>query len=100
MKRAYIEMVRDIVESEEEKMKTIEYYMSLPYRMEIIPDMEEGGFSAVFPELPGCLTCADTMDDLVKNVEDAKKSWFVAAIEDGVEIKEPSDGSDFSNYSG
>ncbi len=28
------------------EMKTIEYYMSLPYRMEIIPDKEEGGYTA------------------------------------------------------
>ena len=25
-------------------MKTIEYYMSLPYRLEILPDPDEGGW--------------------------------------------------------
>ena len=42
-------------------MKTIDEYMKLPYRMEIIPDTEEGGYVVSFPELPGCLTCADTL---------------------------------------
>ena len=37
-------------------MKTIEYYMNLPYRLELVPDTEEGGFVASYPELRGCLT--------------------------------------------
>lgn len=36
-------------------MKNLEYYMSLPYRMEVVPDIEEGGYMASFPELPGSL---------------------------------------------
>ena len=52
-------------------MKNLEYYMSLPYRMEVVPDIEEGGYMASFPELPGCLTCADTMEELIVNAQDA-----------------------------
>ena len=81
-------------------MKTIEYYMSLPYRMEIIPDTEEGGFTAKFPDLPGCLTCSETVEGLLKNAEDAKKVWFTAALEDGIEITEPTEEPDISDYSG
>lgn len=33
-------------------MKSIEEYMSLPYKMEIEPDSDEGGFVVSFPELP------------------------------------------------
>ena len=80
--------------------KTVEYYMSLPYRMEIIPDMEEGGFTACFPELPGCLTCADTLEAVVSNAEDAKKAWLEAAIEDEIDIYEPVDEQVISSYSG
>ena len=28
------------------KKKTVEYYMSLPYRLEIYPDAVEGGYTA------------------------------------------------------
>ena len=76
-------------------MKTIEYYMSLPYHMEIIPDREEGGYTARFPDLPGCLTCAETIEDLVASAQDAKKTWLTAAIEDGIEIAEPDDDLGF-----
>ena len=80
--------------------KTIEYYMSLPYRVEIIPDKEEGGYTAKYPDLPGCLTCAETIDELLGNAEDAKKVWLSAALEDGIEIPEPSDEADTTEYSG
>ncbi len=81
-------------------MKTIDYYMGLPYRMEIIPDTEEGGFTAKFPDLPGCLTCAETIEDLIVGAEDAKKEWLAAALEDGVEIAEPCEKQDLSEFSG
>lgn len=81
-------------------MKTIDYYMSLPYHMEIIPDMEEGGYTAKFPDLPGCLTCAETIEDLMVSAQDAKKTWLMAAIEDGIEIAEPDSEADLSSYSG
>lgn len=70
-------------------MRTLEYYLSLPYRLEVIPDIDEGGYGARFPELPGCITCAKTWDAVLINAEDAKKSWLTAAIEDGVDIPEP-----------
>ena len=70
-------------------MKLIEYYMSLPYRLEITPDVEEGGYMASYPDLPGCLTVGDDMQKLLENAEDAKRAWVEAALEDGLPIPEP-----------
>lgn len=78
--------------------KTIEYYLSLPYRLEIIPDCEEGGYGARYPELPGCITCGETLDSVARNAEDAKREWLMAAIEDGIDIPEPA--TETSQYSG
>ena len=80
--------------------KTIDYYLSLPYRLEIVPDTEEGGYGARYPELPGCITCSETMEGIIANAEDAKKAWLEAAIEDGIDIPEPQQDSDLSEYSG
>ena len=77
-------------------MKTLEYYMKLPYRLEIIPDPDEGGFVASYPELKGCLTCADSMEAVIANAEDCKREWLLAAIEEQLEIPEPSAVSDYS----
>lgn len=80
--------------------KTLEYYMSLPYRLEVIPDTCEGGFSARYPDLPGCITCADSLEKVVSNAMDAKKAWLESALEDGIEISEPMPVPDLSEYSG
>ena len=78
-------------------MKTINDYMKMSYRMEIIEDKEEGGFVVSFPELPGCITCGETIEKAAANAEDAKKAWLEAAIEEGIEINEP---DSIEKYSG
>ena len=78
-------------------MKTIDYYMNLPYKLEIVPDSNEGGYVARYPELPGCITVGETMESVAKNAIDAKKAWLEAALEDGIEIEEP---VSLDNYSG
>lgn len=77
-------------------MKDLDYYMSLPYRLEIIPDIDEGGYVLRFPDLPGCLTQGDTLAEVLKNADDAKKEWLFAALEDGITISEPDSLSDYS----
>lgn len=78
-------------------MKTIDEYMILPYRMEITPDTDEGGYVVSFPELNGCLSSGETIEEAVANAQDAKREWLKAAIEDGYSINEPEDSE---NYSG
>ena len=62
-------------------VKTLNDYMKMNYRMEIIEDQDEGGFVVSFPELPGCITCGETME---------------SAIETGIEIHEPDNLEEYS----
>ncbi|MFC2342787.1 MAG: type II toxin-antitoxin system HicB family antitoxin [Negativicutes bacterium] len=78
-------------------MKTLNDYLSLPYRMEISEDTEEGGFVVSYPDLPGCITCGETMETALSNARDAKKVWLEAALEEGINIHEP---DTLENYSG
>ena len=77
-------------------MKKIEEYMALPYRLEIVPDPDEGGFVVSYPELPGCITCAETIEKLIRNAEDAKLAWITAALDEGIAIQEPASIDDYS----
>lgn len=70
-------------------MKTLNDYLALSYRMEIIRDSDEGGFVASYPDLPGCITCGETEEEALKNALDAKKAWLEAALEENIEIPEP-----------
>ena len=78
-------------------MKKFDEYMRLPYKMEILPDTDEGGFVVSFPELPGCLSMGETMDEAIANALDARKEWLHANLEEGNEIPLP---DSINNYSG
>ena len=69
--------------------RNLEYYMGLPYRVEVIPDIKEGGYALRCPELPGCITCAATPEEGFRMLADAKRQWLTACLEDGLEIPEP-----------
>lgn len=77
-------------------MKTLNEYLRLPYRMEIVEDPDEGGFVVSFPDLPGCITCGETVESAVANAQDAKRAWLEAALADGIAIREPDDLEDYS----
>ena len=70
-------------------MKTLNDYMKMPYRMEIVEDQDEGGYVISYPDLPGCITCGETIESAIANAADAKRVWIEAAIEEGIEIHEP-----------
>ncbi len=79
--------------------KTLEYYMRLPYRVEIYPEEDGSGYTAKIPDLPGCLTSADTIDELWDMIKEAKELWLEVALEDGDYIPEPSP-VEIQEYSG
>lgn len=62
-------------------MKTPDDYIAMSYRMEIVEDKEEGGFVAFYPDLPGCITCGETVESATANAIDAKKAWIEAILE-------------------
>ena len=77
-------------------IKDLNYYMGLPYRIEIVKEQEEGGYVLHCPELPGCITCGETVQEGLEMLEDAKKCWFAACLEDSVPIPEPARLEDYS----
>jgi len=70
--------------------KNLDHYMSLAYPVRIYPEPDSSGYTAEIPDLPGCITCADTLDELWAMIEDAKRGWLELALEDGDLIPEPS----------
>lgn len=66
----------------------LEYYMSLPYTIVVIP-YQDGGYFAKVEELKGCMTEADSWEELKDMIEDAMRCWLEDAIEEGNEIPLP-----------
>lgn len=67
-------------------MKTLSDYMEMSYHMEIVEDKGEGGFVVSYPDLPGCITCGETVESAVANALDAKKAWIEVALEESIQI--------------
>ncbi|MEW6273541.1 MAG: type II toxin-antitoxin system HicB family antitoxin [Bacillota bacterium] len=72
------------------KNKNVEYYLGLPYRVVIHPS-PEGGYAVEIPELPGCLSQGETLQEALEMIEDAKLCWISDALERGEEVPEPVD---------
>ncbi len=67
-------------------MKKAEEYMKLKYRFELTEDEAEGGYVVSYPDLIGCMSSGETIEEAVKNGEDARRKWIIAAIESGVSV--------------
>ncbi|MBQ3335846.1 MAG: type II toxin-antitoxin system HicB family antitoxin [Selenomonadaceae bacterium] len=75
--------------------KNLEYYAALPYEI-TITHSSGGGYVATIPDLPGCITQGETRLEALEMIEDAKRCWLAAALEDDDDIPEP----DWDLYNG
>lgn len=57
---------------------------------------EDGSYSIVFPDLEGCYTCGDNLEDGIEMAEDALALVLYGYEKDGREIPAPSARSAFS----
>ena len=59
-----------------------------------------GGFIALVPELPGCMSDGETYEEAIKNVKGAIDDWIKAATFRGQPIPEPIQYVDDDDFSG
>jgi antitoxin HicB len=76
----------------------VERYMALPYRVELIPS-KEGGYVVRIPDLPGCLSQGDNVEEAMEMIRDAQRGWVEVMLENGQPIPEPAPVGD-ADYSG
>ena len=73
--------------------KNLDYYMSLPYRIEIIPLTEEdgGGYVAMIPRLGRYAFAGDgdTIEEAIRHLRRIMEERFSEYLERGVDIPEP-----------
>jgi antitoxin HicB len=67
--------------------KNVEYYLSLPYTIIIIPD--DGAWFVEIKELEGCMTEVDEWDEIYSAIQEAKHLWCEVALEHRDTIPEP-----------
>ena len=60
-----------------------------PFMTRVLLPEEGGGYLIEFPDLPGCMSDGETLQEAIENGQDALQCWIEAAAEDGQEIPEP-----------
>ena len=75
--------------------KPLEHYLGLQYPFVVHAD-PDGGYVIVYPDLPGCLSQAETLDEIPAMAKDARTGWIETEYEEGQDIPEPS----YQEYSG
>jgi predicted RNase H-like HicB family nuclease len=75
--------------------RVLEDYLAMQYPFQVIAD-PDGGYVVVFPDLPGCMTQAETIDEIPAAAEDARRSWITAVYEDGEAVPLPSYPEEYS----
>jgi len=75
--------------------KTLEEYLALEYPFQVIAE-PEGGYTIVFPDLLGCMTQVDRVEEIGPMAEDARRGWIETVYERGMEIPPPSYPEEYS----
>jgi predicted RNase H-like HicB family nuclease len=75
--------------------KAVDEYLRLgyPFRVDADPD---GGYVISFPDLPGCMTQAESLDEIAGAADEVRRLWIETEYEAGESIPLPSIPEEFS----
>lgn len=54
------------------------------YPIAIEPGSDDTAFGVVVPDLPGCFSAGDTLDEAITNAEEAVAGWIDASLDAGI----------------
>ncbi len=70
--------------------RPLAHYLATPYRFNVIAgDPDEGGYVVEFPDLPGCMTSIESLDELVAMANEIRELWIETEYERGNDIPLP-----------
>lgn len=80
--------------------KDVEYYMNLPYAIEIrkIAPEDGGGIFATIPMLKGCMSDGETIAEAYANLQEAQREWLTDMLELNRAIPEPGNAEEYSGH--
>ena len=61
----------------------------MKYPIAIEPGDEHRAYGVVVPDLPGCFSAGDTLDDAIDNAREAIELWLETVIDDDQAVPEP-----------
>ena len=61
-----------------------------PVIVQPLSEEDGGGYAAIVPDLPGCMSDGETPEEAIVNVRDAIIAWMEAAVDVGHPVPPPS----------
>ncbi|OUI80297.1 type II toxin-antitoxin system HicB family antitoxin [Acetobacter orientalis] len=55
-----------------------------------MPTSEKETYGVVFPDLPGCFSAGDTLDEAITNASEAAALWIESTLDEGGKVLPPS----------
>jgi len=75
-----------------ERITEAEYYMMLPYAINVVPEQCTDGslcYRAYHPELPGCMSHGTTPEEAIENLTEARQLYIETLLEKGLSVPKP-----------
>jgi predicted RNase H-like HicB family nuclease len=76
-------------------MKDLNYYLELKYPFIVIQE-DDGSYFIEYPDLKGCFSTGDTLEEAIQLSCDAKKAWIETALAENIDIPAPKIINEFS----
>ena len=70
-------------------MTTIPSFEQYTFDVAPLSDENGGGFLITWPDLPGCMSDGESIEDAINNGRDAFQMWMETYIEQGRELPKP-----------
>ncbi len=75
--------------------RSLQDYLALEYPFNVVAD-PDGGYVIVFPDLPGCLTQIENLDEVGPMAEEIRQLWIETEFDRGHKIPLPSYPEEYS----
>lgn len=75
--------------------KSLRDYLAMEYPFNVVAD-PDGGYVIVFPDLPGCLTQVESLDDVGSMADEIRQLWIETEFDRGNAIPLPSYPEEYS----
>lgn len=59
------------------------------FYISVLPSEDGGGYLIEFPDLPGCISDGETIDEVISNGKDAIFCWIETSKQYGDEVPQP-----------
>ncbi len=62
----------------------------------VIREDDDGTYYAEHPDLKGCMTVGESIEDVTYSITDAKQAWIETALENDIDVPLPKSENDYS----